>query len=252
MAYERLSDAREKIKWANEHIGDVKVAITKFMGKEPYRIAVETDGDSGQPVVHVLKADAVPPEICLIAGDAIQNMRSALDYLTCALVKVNGKEPSPFTEFPIFNGPIVTAKNKARFDRKVCGVGQKAIDQIKSIHPYKTGDDLLWRLHRLNLIDKHNMLIAGLGNITAANGHALITEHWDGDRRTGISGIPLTLKKGDKFSIPGMKVNKDTQFFAEVVFNQPGIAEGYPIASELKHLHRRVFRVIGELSWALK
>jgi hypothetical protein len=60
------------------------------------------------------------------------------------------------------------------------------------------------------------------------------------------------LKEGDKFSVPGVKVDKNTQFFAEVVFNEPNVAEGYPVILALRQFRRRVFAVIGELSWSLK
>jgi hypothetical protein len=70
----------------------------------------------------------------------------------------------------------------------------------------------------------------------------------------GIPGAPSTLKKGDSFSIesPGVKVDKNTGFFAEVVFDEPGIAEGYPAVLALGQFYRRVFKLVGELSWSLR
>ena len=49
-----------------------------------------------------------------------------------------------------------------------------------------------------------------------------------------------------------MKVNKNTQFFAEVVFIESGVAEGYPVVLALREFHRRLMIVCGEFSWALK
>jgi hypothetical protein len=231
MAYERLSEVREKIKRADKHIDDLETALVQFR-----------------------KADPVPPQINLIAGDAIQNLRSSLDYLACALVRQNQASPSKFTEFPIFDQPISTRKLEARFDGKVKGMRHEVANQIKDIRPYQGGDNLLWRLHRLNIIDKHNMLVTVFGNITAVNGLPPVADQWNGNLWASIPGVPSALKQGDEFSIeiPGVKVDKNTNFFAEVVFNEPEVAEGYPVILALRQLRRRVVMVIGSLSSTLK
>jgi hypothetical protein len=86
MAYDRMSDIREKIKRADKHIADFKLEVRKFNGSDPYSIRVDMETESGRPIVHVLKVKPIPQDISLIAGDAIQNLRSALDYLACRSV----------------------------------------------------------------------------------------------------------------------------------------------------------------------
>lgn len=248
-----FSDIRAKIKWADKHIGDFKVALTKFNATQPYSLRVDVETDPAKPFVHMLKAEPVPTEIRLIAGDVIQNLRSTLDYLACALVRANGSVPTRSNEFPIFDGPI-TSKLETRFRKKVEGMRKEVIDAIRNLHPYQGGDNTLWRLHRLNAIDKHNMLVAVWGNITAVNGLPPIADQWIGNRWAGIPGSPMTLKQGDKFSIevPGVNLDKGTQFFAEIVFNEPNVAEGYPVMLALKQFYRQVFLVVGNFSWGLK
>ena len=169
MAYEQMSELAEKLKWAKHHITNTEIAIAKFVNGQPYSLRVDVETDPANPSVEVLKADPVTPTIRLSSGDAIQNLRSALDYLVCALVRANGT-PTAQIEFPILRGPILTSDDEANFARKVAGLRQEAINQIRAIHPYKGGDDTLWRLHQLNRIHKHNMLVATLGNITAIDG----------------------------------------------------------------------------------
>jgi hypothetical protein len=254
MAYERLSEVREKIKRADKHIDDLETALVQFRDTNPYSITVDVETETGKPIVQITKADPVPPQINLIAGDAIQNLRSSLDYLACALVRQNQASPSKFTEFPIFDQPISTRKLEARFDGKVKGMRHEVANQIKDIRPYQGGDNLLWRLHRLNIIDKHNMLVTVFGNITAVNGLPPVADQWNGNLWASIPGVPSALKQGDEFSIeiPGVKVDKNTNFFAEVVFNEPEVAEGYPVILALRQLRRRVVMVIGSLSSTLK
>jgi hypothetical protein len=122
MAYAAMSDMREKIKWADKHIGDFKIALAKFHATKPYGVRVDVETNPRKPTIHIIKADPIPPEISLIAGDVIQNLCSSLDYLACALVRANNRAVGRKIEFPIFDGPILTSKDKARFAGKVDGM----------------------------------------------------------------------------------------------------------------------------------
>lgn len=254
MPYERMDDIRQKVGWAKRHIENVQASIKEFMGTQPYSVRVEIDGESDAPVVHVLKAAPIPPAIRLGCGDAIQTLRSALDYLVCSLVRANGNIPTSQVEFPVFDRPIQNASDRRSFNKKVEGMRQEASEQILQMKPYEGGDNTLWRLHRLNIVDKHKMLMTAFGNITAVNGLPPIAESWVGNRWMGVSGVPLGIKEGDRFTPrgPGVKVERGSSFFAEVVFNEPDVAEGYPVVIALRQFHRRVIEVCGELSWALR
>jgi hypothetical protein len=246
----------KKIERADTHIEEFKIGLTKFMGSKPapYAVRVDPETESGEPIVHTLKADAIPLSLMAIVGDAVHNLRSALDHIACALVWDTGSEPLKQVEFPILDGPIVTQKDEARFMTKVQGMRQDAIDAIRGIRPYKGGNDLLWRLHRFDVIDKHKMLVAALGNITAVNGLPPLEDQWNGDRWLGIPGAPLILKEGQQFTpkMLGTKVDKDSTFFAEVVFNQPNVAEGWPVVLALRQMRRQVFLTIGTIAHYLQ
>jgi hypothetical protein len=249
--YERMSGIREKIKRADKHIKDFEAELRIFTDSKPYEVAVDVDTDPAKPVVHILKANPTPPHLMPIAGDAIHNLRSALDYLACELVRANRNIPGPKIEFPILDSPITTAKHKARFAAKVEGMRDDVVDVIRSIHPYQGGNNTLWRLHRLDIIDKHNTILAGFGNITAAGSLPPIGDQWDGNRWASF-GTPTVLKKGHQFHFATLKVDKSTPFFAEIVFDQPDVAEGYPVILGLIQFRRAVMDVAGALSWALR
>jgi hypothetical protein len=72
--------ARLKIKRANKHIADLDVAILRL--KDNYTSTVEINTQTGhQDLVHTCPefAQAIE-EMSLIAGDAIHNLRTALDF----------------------------------------------------------------------------------------------------------------------------------------------------------------------------
>jgi hypothetical protein len=89
------------------------------------------------------------------AGDAIHNLRSALDHLAWQLSHWDNWKPTERCAFPIgfsledYNHKKVTAV------KGMSPEAQKAIDLRK---PYKHGNDLLYAIHRLNIVDKHHQL----------------------------------------------------------------------------------------------
>jgi hypothetical protein len=251
MPYERMSGIREKIKRAKKHIEDFKSELQIFHDSKPYAIRVDVDSSPMQPIVQILKADPVPPYLACIVGDAIHNLRSALDHLACELVMANGNIPTQKTEFPILDQPITTSKLESRFAAKVEGMRKEVVDAIRNIHPYQGGSNTLWRLHRLDVTDKHKTVIAGIGNITAVNGPPPIEEQWKGNRWLSF-GAPAVLKRGHQFQFVNLRVEKSTRFFAEVVFNELNVAEGYPVILGLIQFEREVTKIVGALSWGLK
>ena len=142
-------DIALKIEWADHRIQDFKRAFAAFKRADPYSLKVDVDPNTRKPLFQITKACPIPPDISLVAGDAIQNLRTALDYLACGLVLWNNQTPTTKTEFPIFDHAPVTAKDKARFNGKIEGMRQEAINAIWDIHPYQGGDNTLWRLHQI-------------------------------------------------------------------------------------------------------
>lgn len=155
-----LDDIRSKIGRAKKHINDFRIATTEFNKTKPCNVVIERDPETGKLIYTVTKVDPIPPQLRIIAGDAIQNLRSALDYIVYALVYAHSGKRSTKVEFPISDCEPLTEKQQSRFAGKVEGMRQDAIEAIQRIKPYKGGDDTLWRLHRLNIIDKHRLLTA--------------------------------------------------------------------------------------------
>jgi hypothetical protein len=130
------------------------------MSTEPYKIVRQANLKAGKTVYLVEKADPVPPSVSILTGDAIQNLRTALDYLAYSLVIANKADPTDDTSFPILRGDVGSKFYKATFEGKVKGMRYEAIEKIKSLNPYKGGHDTLYSLHALNNREKHRLLLA--------------------------------------------------------------------------------------------
>lgn len=226
-------DIQLKIQRADKHLCDFRASIVEFRRDYPYRFRVERDPNTREPVYRAILND-IPPLVPLIAGDVLQNLRSALDYLACALVVRNSGKVTKDTAFPIFDD---AAKYQAGCARKVEGMHQFAKDEISKIEPYQGGDNTLWRLHRLNNIDKHRLLFTAEGAVKMMNP--------GGGQWVGIPDAPPTLKDGGEIfrDLPDAELNQDMQFFGEIAINEPKIPVCEPLILVLSQSLRRVRQI---------
>jgi hypothetical protein len=147
-----------KAERAKKHIQDLHVRTAAFCNTNPYPVIPEDDPQTGDRVFRVRKVAEVPTEITAIIGDVIHNFRSALDHLVYQLVLTNGGTPKHLKTccYPIFDS---REQYLGDAPAKLKGMDRAAIHFIDSTKPYKGGDDDLWRLHRLDIVDKHRLLI---------------------------------------------------------------------------------------------
>jgi hypothetical protein len=106
----------------------------------------------------VTRCDAVlrrpPLEWGLIAGDAIHNMRSALDHLACVLVGENGGEITRSTSFPLYERPP-NRRGHRRIDASLKGMHSDNEARIRAMQPYLDPEsDRSKRIVRLSQLEQ--------------------------------------------------------------------------------------------------
>src|SRR5258708_574746 len=99
----RVDLIRPKTKRAYKHIRELQTAILAFKATNPHEVSAKRDPQTRKVIYYVHKADPLPDDIALIAGDALQNLRSAVDHLAYQLVLSAGGTPDIQTSFPIFD-----------------------------------------------------------------------------------------------------------------------------------------------------
>lgn len=152
-----MDGPRAKIERAKEHVDDLRSALRDFFAGNPYAVTGHVDSQSGEHVLRLVKLADFPPRVSVIIGDVAHNLRSALDHLVWQLVLCNGGTPTFKTEFPIAND---ADEFEARVATRAKGVGQDALDRLLATNAYRGGDgEVLWRLHRINVSDKHRLLV---------------------------------------------------------------------------------------------
>jgi hypothetical protein len=144
-----------KIERANKHIAELQAVLEAFLKTNFYRLGVDNLND-GTNVLTFELIGTLPSDVPLIIGDAIHNLHTALDLMIWEIESRIGK-PSRSTKFPFYQtrselvGAIENGNLKAA--PEICHI------IIEDIKPYRGGNDLLYGLHELDIMDKHKLLI---------------------------------------------------------------------------------------------
>ena len=162
MPPKKIQSIQLKVDRAQRHINSLGEEITKFLDTQPFKVATRAHPQLPYATVFYLESAAdIPTDLPIIAGDVIQNLRSALDHLAWQLVEASGGIGDTGTGFPIFDRALFKSQKEEErfFTRKIGGMRQEIQDAIRNTSPFKGGNDILWAIHNINNIDKHRLLI---------------------------------------------------------------------------------------------
>jgi hypothetical protein len=255
----RLEGVEAKVERAKHHVRELNDVLQAFFAAHPYVIGTKRNPETRQLIYYLVSVREVPTMVDVIAGEVLQNLRSALDHLAYQLVLVGTGQPGPFNHvyFPIFNSAKEYESGKLG---QIKGMRQDAIDAIDAIKPYKGGNDTLWQLHRLNVVDKHRLLVTvgssfqslDIGPTLSRGLRALIP---DEQKRAAMPDLSLflrpqdnlfPLKAGDELFIdqPDAEPDEHQQIRFAVVINEPGVLEGEVIVETLRQMVDLVDHVV--------
>lgn len=163
-----------KVERAKEHRDALQRFIAETFAVESNRpvIGLKNDRNTGE---HVLYVEHVPDfstflrRVVLILGDALHNLRSALDHLAfqLAIRHTGGKVAKPkAVQFPIFDSPADWVRESDRWLAEVSPADRAIIERFQPYHAIKSGEGIWHVLHPFRLIrdlsnvDKHRLVIA--------------------------------------------------------------------------------------------
>jgi len=155
--------ARLKIERARKHIRDLRaLLVSEDVQGSFHAIQLESDLDTGCDSFKFELGQAVPEESMCIVGDALHNLRTALDFVANDIEFAVTGQRTRSTKFPVFD-----TRNKL-VDAINGGFKHKAPERVVNyivdvVQPYETGDGTpIWALHALDIEDKHRLLIPHL------------------------------------------------------------------------------------------
>jgi len=230
-ADDRLRLIRVKIERANKHIAELEEFVLGsgvFHGKS---IRLDSDAKTGKPRFDFRPFSIYEPQIPAITGDAVHNLRSALDHLAYHLVMVGTDKGEMRTEgwekiqFPITHGADSYKSNRTA--GKVQGMERKAIEAIDALKPYKGGNEPLWLLHKLDNTDKHSFILP--------IGEDII-----------ICGVSLRATEPFFASIGDPETDDDVDFTYKETLVEPAVGKANAVLPTLHKLSQLVSYIVAE------
>jgi hypothetical protein len=159
-----LKDSRLKIDRANDHISHIEVRVGLLHKTHASRVEIDPN-TSREKLIHEFEDVKAFDDIALILGDAMHNLKCALDYAWVEIVqRLNITLPVDHrNKFPVRK----LAEELEGWLTKV-GINQTCPNLFKlllnEVCPYKGGNNAIWPIHKLNNSDKHRLLLPVLSS----------------------------------------------------------------------------------------
>jgi hypothetical protein len=165
MTHPLPASVQSKLDRAQKHIDDLAADIAAFDARKPYRIVQDHNADLTEHYLHLRLNEPFPAYRwgCML-GDAVQNMRAALDHLVYAIaIRESRQDPPPEHTrlmFPILDPPKPLPVGKIRT------LSEPVRTAVAAEQPDPSGldDSMLWRLDQLNIADKHRVIHVALAH----------------------------------------------------------------------------------------
>ena len=130
--------------------------------------------------------------------------------------------------------------------------------KIDAVQPYKGGNDLLWAIHKLNIIDKHRLLLTVGSAVHSLDFTALVKQHYPNSIFARTDFPPTLFSPADNsYPLePGTVVFTDCTRVEpiepplnfNVVIHEQGIIEGKPVLPLMTDMIKTVEHVITDVS----
>lgn len=153
-----------KLDRAHEHLDQLEAEFRSFLRLNPYEVIPQPNPEEGLDMYRLKVTRSPPARLGIIIGDAIHNLRSALNHLAWQLALLKTATPDRRTEFPIFIDP-----NAKGLKKRMADFRPEARVEIERLQPYHRLNpgvpvDFLWAIHELSNLDKHrNLAIISYG-----------------------------------------------------------------------------------------
>jgi hypothetical protein len=177
----------------------------------------------------VRNREPVPQELSIIFGDAVHNLRTALDVMANDLVALNGVAPKN-VYFPFARSADDLER---QIKNKMRGASEDIKDLIRALKPYIGGNNALRAVHDLDITDKHIALVDVAVDIVSPSLPLLKTEHTKFEDRGGQVRFVADFSRFSTTPIDtsGFDVSDHTQILGKIDGSKAvvTIAEGLPM-----------------------
>jgi hypothetical protein len=209
---------RAKIARARKHYADLEHDVSAFESSDAHEVVREVGVHSSVWRYRLRQSAPVPPEISCIFGDLVHNLRACLDFLVCDLIQHNGAVVTSEHGFPVGGD---THQFQSAYGKIKKHLNKPARLVLKSYNPAVRSDNLAWTIHKLDIDDKHRLLLGtSLAHFEAkADGTMTITS-------VHLPRADPCKKDGDiLYTSEDPIIGEDLTFGLTIAVHQPNVVE---------------------------
>lgn len=236
-----LDGATYKVARARDQIEQLYAEMKPDQSNYYHRGLSQFSADRTEHTLDAVISDTAFVRWGVMTGEIVHNLRSALDLMLCALVRLSVAESDcAGTEFPIRSAAPPAGEHLKEL--KVVK-NPDAVVTIEAHQPYTASDPMnhpLWLLNKLNNWDKHRVLQVGFLEFVVPEAGTLI-DYQVTRLKDGLTAHHIVVKypQGwDTAKYPTTPV---------VVFAKPGPAYADPVTWRLRTIHDEVKAVLTDL-----
>lgn len=224
-------DARLKIRRAKKHIADFTAAVIAL--EDTCTATIEHHAEGGESLIHEIpNPRETLDDLALITGDALHNMRSALDFAWHSTI--SGFLPDKITNKTKF--PVRRTRQDVEGALHGIEVDTRCIPLfeciMRDIQPYEGGhNEVAWTLNNIDNSDKH-VLLLGLNPVAHITG--ITRRDANGQLDTGSSVQARGVNGRYIIDFPrGYKIEDKGKISIGILLQEAGIYYPVPIESLL-------------------
>ena len=236
-----------KVERANYHMTELEAILRRYIraNAKAMRGKINNRTKEYLPVKFVTQ---LPEHTPTVIGDIVHNLRVSLDHAYWIMVEANGGNFCKHVKFP-FGGDRKSIEGSINGQTKTSFPKKEVLDYILTdLQPFEGGALNLYDLHRLDITDKHKLLLPTYREFRFEAGQTLYFRN--GGALTGESGAAsLIMSNPAEAMFAGrgpIKYTGNVQKAIKVLFGE-GEMENRPVLETLRTLSRNIASSIDAL-----
>lgn len=154
-----LLGAQASIDWAVSNFPSLNKRLRKWLDDNVSHEIKELESSETDDLIVAVEKDFLPLSYNVEVGAYINAIRSSLDILACALATRHRIGDLDNIYFPIVKSAALFTSGHYKGSKLVKGLPPAERAIVESLKPYDGGNKLLWSLHQLDIVRKHQRLL---------------------------------------------------------------------------------------------
>lgn len=232
--------ARLKVQRAQRHIDEVNSILAAFLKTDFCKLHIEVDAKTGDSLLKFELIAKLPPEIALAVGDALHNLRTAMDHIAFDVLGATEE----WISFPMGKkrDDLIAARQYGATKKVLPDFADFIADVIK---PYQGGDYQLWEIGALDNLDKHRLVVP------IVSIQALTNVNAEDENHNVFSGCTFAVGEGGVLhavrNAAKMKITSYGKPAAKILFGKGTVAENKAVIPSLAEFTRLTLEAIKAL-----